>query len=63
MRNSKKLTLISKLLKFCQFIDDCTDELGWLSNWLVLLTIGVGFFNVVVRYLGGFLEVQLSSNT
>jgi TRAP-type mannitol/chloroaromatic compound transport system permease small subunit len=62
MRNSKKLTLISKLLKFSQFIDSCADKLGWLSNWLVLLTIGVGFFNVVVRYLGRFIEVQLSSN-
>jgi TRAP-type mannitol/chloroaromatic compound transport system permease small subunit len=62
MRNSKKLTLISKLLKFSQFIDSCADKLGWLSNWLVLLTIGVAFFNVVVRYLGRFIEVQLSSN-
>ncbi len=62
MRNSKKLTFIRKLLKFSQFIDSCADKLGWLSNWVVLLTIGVGFFNVVVRYLGRFLEVQLSSN-
>jgi TRAP-type mannitol/chloroaromatic compound transport system permease small subunit len=62
MRNSKKLTLISKLLRFSQFIDSCADKLGWLSNWLVLLTIGVAFFNVVVRYLGRFIEVQLSSN-
>jgi TRAP-type mannitol/chloroaromatic compound transport system permease small subunit len=62
MRNSKRLTLISKLLKFSQFIDSCADKFGWLSNWLVLLTIGVGFFNVVVRYLGRFIGVQLSSN-
>ena len=62
MRNSEKLTLISKLLRFSQFIDSCADKLGWLSNWLVLLTIGVAFFNVVVLYLGRFIEVQLSSN-
>jgi TRAP-type mannitol/chloroaromatic compound transport system permease small subunit len=62
MRNSKRLTLISKLLKFSQFIDSCADKFGWLSNWLVLLTIGVGFFNVVVRYLGRFIGMQLSSN-
>ncbi|MBD2571383.1 TRAP transporter small permease subunit [Anabaena lutea] len=62
MRNSKRLTLISKLLKVSQFIDSCADKFGWLSNWLVLLTIGVGFFNVVVRYLGRFIGVQLSSN-
>ncbi|MBR8827222.1 MAG: TRAP transporter small permease subunit [Gomphosphaeria aponina SAG 52.96 = DSM 107014] len=51
-----------KLLKVSQFIDKFTDKLGWLANWLVLLTIGVGFFNVVARYLGRFIGVQLSSN-
>ena len=62
MRNSKRFAFISKLLKFSQFIDNCADKLGWLSNWLVLLTIGVGFFNVVARYMGRFIGVQLSSN-
>ncbi|MBD2293321.1 TRAP transporter small permease subunit [Anabaena sphaerica FACHB-251] len=62
MRESRRFSLISRLLKFSQFIDNCADKLGWLSNWLVLLTIGVGFFNVVARYLGRFIGVQLSSN-
>ncbi|MDM3852169.1 MAG: TRAP transporter small permease subunit [Aphanizomenon gracile PMC649.10] len=62
MRNSKRFAFISKLLKFSQFIDNGADKLGWLSNWLVLLTIGVGFFNVVARYMGRFIGVQLSSN-
>ncbi|MDK2409524.1 TRAP transporter small permease subunit [Aphanizomenon sp. PH219] len=62
MRNSKRFTFISKLLRFSQFIDNGADKLGWLSNWLVLLTIGVGFFNVVARYMGRFIGVQLSSN-
>jgi TRAP-type mannitol/chloroaromatic compound transport system permease small subunit len=62
MSNSKRFSLISKLLKFSQFIDNGADKLGWLSNWLVLLTIGVGFFNVVARYMGRFIGVQLSSN-
>lgn len=62
MRNSRRFAVIRKLLKFSQFIDSCADKLGWLSNWLVLLTIGVGFFNVVARYLGRFIGVQLSSN-
>ncbi|HCQ23201.1 MAG TPA: C4-dicarboxylate ABC transporter substrate-binding protein [Anabaena sp. UBA12330] len=53
---------MSKLLKISQFIDNCADKLGWLSNWLVLLTIGVGFFNVVARYMGRFIGIQLSSN-
>ena len=62
MRQTRRFSLISKLLKISQFIDNCADKLGWLSNWLVLLTIGVGFFNVVVRYMGRFIGVQLSSN-
>ncbi|MBD2663817.1 tripartite ATP-independent periplasmic transporter, DctQ component [Richelia sinica FACHB-800] len=62
MRSSKQTTIISKLLQVSQIIDNFTDKLGWLSNWLVLLTIGVGFFNVIARYLGRFLGVQLSSN-
>jgi TRAP-type mannitol/chloroaromatic compound transport system permease small subunit len=62
MRNSKRFAFISKLLKFSQFIDNYADKLGWLSNWLVLLTIGVGFFNVLARYMGRFIGIQLSSN-
>jgi TRAP-type mannitol/chloroaromatic compound transport system permease small subunit len=62
MRSSKRTTIISKLLQVSQIIDNFTDKLGWLSNWLVLLTIGVGFFNVIARYLGRFLGWQLSSN-
>ena len=62
MRQTRRFSLISKLLKISQFIDNCADKLGWLSNWLVLLTIGVGFFNVVARYMGRFSGVQLSSN-
>ena len=62
MRDSSRFSLIRKLLKFSQFIDNGADKLGLLSNWLVLLTIGVGFFNVVARYMGRFIGVQLSSN-
>jgi TRAP-type mannitol/chloroaromatic compound transport system permease small subunit len=62
MPDSSRFSLIRKLLKFSQFIDNGADKLGWLSNWLVLLTIGVGFFNVVARYMGRFIGVQLSSN-
>ena len=62
MRKTRRFSLISKLLKISQFIDNCADKLGWLSNWLVLLTIGVGFFNVLARYMGRFIGIQLSSN-
>jgi TRAP-type mannitol/chloroaromatic compound transport system permease small subunit len=62
MPSSRTYPLIRKLLRVSQSIDKFTDKLGWLSNWFVLLTIGVGFFNVVARYLGRFIGVQLSSN-
>ena len=62
MAHRKRIYLIQKLLKISQIIDNFTDKLGWLSNWLVLLTVGVGFFNVVTRYVGRFIGIQLSSN-
>ena len=62
MPSSRTYPLIKKLLKVSQSIDKFTDKLGWLSRWFVLLTVGVGFFNVVARYLGRFIGTQLSSN-
>jgi len=62
MTSSRTYPLIKKLLKVSQSIDKFTDKLGWLSQWFVLLTVGVGFFNVVARYLGRFIGTQLSSN-
>jgi TRAP-type mannitol/chloroaromatic compound transport system permease small subunit len=50
------------LLKIASVIDNLTEKLGWLLNWLVLLTVGVGFYNVMARYLGRFIGMQLSSN-
>jgi TRAP-type mannitol/chloroaromatic compound transport system permease small subunit len=50
------------LLKIANAIDNLTEKLGWLLNWLVLLTVGVGFYNVIARYIGRFLGMQLSSN-
>ncbi|MGL5795915.1 MAG: TRAP transporter small permease subunit [Waterburya sp.] len=58
MRNSQ----IRSLLKIASAIDNFTEKLGWLLNWLVLITVGVGFYNVMARYLGRFIGVQLSSN-
>ncbi|ELS00149.1 TRAP transporter small permease subunit [Gloeocapsa sp. PCC 73106] len=62
MRNSKFFPLITILLQVSRGIDNLTNKLGSLTNWLVVLTIGVGFFNVVARYFGRFIGVQLSSN-
>jgi TRAP-type mannitol/chloroaromatic compound transport system permease small subunit len=50
------------LLKIASAIDNLTEKLSWLLNWLVLLTVGVGFYNVMARYLGRFIGMQLASN-
>jgi TRAP-type mannitol/chloroaromatic compound transport system permease small subunit len=50
------------LLKFARAIDRLTEILGQWSDWLVVLTIAVGFYNVAVRYIGRFIGLQLSSN-
>jgi TRAP-type mannitol/chloroaromatic compound transport system permease small subunit len=50
------------LLQFSHWIDSFTEKLGFLGNWIILLTIGVGFYNVVARYIGRFIGVTLSSN-
>lgn len=50
------------LLRFAHTVDRFTEGLGTLSTLLVLVTIAVGFFNVVARYMGRFIGVQLSSN-
>jgi TRAP-type mannitol/chloroaromatic compound transport system permease small subunit len=62
MRSRKCARLAQSLLKIANAIDNLTEKLGWLLNWLVLLTVGVGFYNVMARYLGRFIGVQLSSN-
>jgi TRAP-type mannitol/chloroaromatic compound transport system permease small subunit len=49
-------------LRFAQAIDRLSDFVGQCSNWLVIVTIAVGFYNVLVRYLGRFIGLQLSSN-
>jgi TRAP-type mannitol/chloroaromatic compound transport system permease small subunit len=59
---SKRLTLMRSLLKISRWIDNFTENLGFLTNWIILLTIGVGFYNVVARYLGRFIGVTLATN-
>lgn len=51
-----------RLLKISQAIDRLIEKLGWLINWLVLLAVGIGFYNVTARYLGRFIGLKLSSN-
>lgn len=50
------------LLKFAHFIDRLTEVVGGLANWIVIITVVIGFYNVVARYLGRFVGARLSSN-
>ncbi|MBI5348198.1 MAG: TRAP transporter small permease subunit [Chloroflexi bacterium] len=51
------------LLKISRGIDAFTDFIGnHVTDYIVILVIIVGFYNVFVRYLGRFIELQLSSN-
>ncbi|MCG9893737.1 MAG: TRAP transporter small permease subunit [Thermosynechococcaceae cyanobacterium MS004] len=44
-------------------IDTLIEVIGGLISWLVIMTIGVGFYNVVARYVGRLIGVKLASNT
>jgi TRAP-type mannitol/chloroaromatic compound transport system permease small subunit len=50
------------LLKVARAIDRLIEVLGQWSQWFVILTVAVGFYNVAVRYIGRFIRLQFSSN-
>lgn len=50
------------LLKFAALIDGLTERVGGLANWVVIIVIVVGFYNVVARFVGRYIGVRLSSN-
>jgi TRAP-type mannitol/chloroaromatic compound transport system permease small subunit len=54
--------LMRSLLKISRIIDRTTEKLVFLIDWLVVLTVGIGFYNVMARYLGRFVGIKLSSN-
>ncbi|MGB3200832.1 MAG: TRAP transporter small permease subunit [Nodosilinea sp.] len=54
--------LVGRLLRVSQAIDALSEWVGRSLSWLVLLTIAVGFYNVMARYIGRFLGLQLASN-
>jgi TRAP-type mannitol/chloroaromatic compound transport system permease small subunit len=49
-------------LRLSGSIDRLTEAFAQLSNWIVIATVGIGFYNVAVRYLGRFIGLQLASN-
>ena len=48
--------------KYMQFVDKLTDALGALSAYLVIILVAIGFANVVLRYVGRFVGMRLTSN-
>jgi len=50
------------LLKLSAAIDAVSELFGQLANWIVLITIAIGFYNVAVRFTGRWTGLQLSSN-
>ncbi|MEL6929527.1 MAG: TRAP transporter small permease subunit [Cyanobacteria bacterium J06600_6] len=51
------------LLKIARAIDQLNEGIGRLTYWLVLLMVGVGAWNVVGRYLGKIIGINLTSNS
>ncbi len=51
------------LLNISRLIDGVTERVSKVAEWLVLLVIAVGFYNVLGRYIGRFIGVKLASNS
>jgi TRAP-type mannitol/chloroaromatic compound transport system permease small subunit len=49
-------------LRVAHAIDALTEWLGNASSVLVIVVVAVGFYNVLVRYLGRYIGLNLSSN-
>lgn len=50
------------MLRFARWMDSVSMFLGKVAAILVVLTVGIGFYNVVARYLGRFLGIKLTTN-
>jgi TRAP-type mannitol/chloroaromatic compound transport system permease small subunit len=53
---------MSFLLKLSRWIDRLSEGLGWFAIGCTLVMVVVGAYNAIVRYLGRYLGVNLSSN-
>ena len=53
---------MKKSLSLARAIDGVSEFFGSIGVYLTIAVIVVGFYNVVVRFLGRFIGVQLSSN-
>lgn len=50
------------LLRFAALIDALIAAIGRLLQWIVTIMILIGFLNVVLRYIGRYVGLQLTSN-
>lgn len=50
------------LITIAHKIDDFSEKLGTISMYLVIVTFFVGFANVLLRYVGRFIGIRLTSN-
>lgn len=50
------------LLAYQGVMDRVAEAVGSVSKYLVILAVGVGFFNALLRYIGRFAGEQLTSN-
>lgn len=50
------------LQAYVRAVDRLTELLGGLSMYLVIILVTIGFANVVLRYVGRFIGVRMTSN-
>ena len=51
------------LLRLSSAIDACIELIGTAATWIVTLLLAVGVYNVIARYVGKFIGMNLASNT
>jgi TRAP-type mannitol/chloroaromatic compound transport system permease small subunit len=54
---------LQALLRLTRGIDTFMEFIGTVGVWLVTLLLVIGVYNVIARYLGRFIGVNLTSNT
>jgi TRAP-type mannitol/chloroaromatic compound transport system permease small subunit len=54
---------VKGLLRLSRAIDSVIEFIGRLLPFLVILLISAGFYNVVARYVGRFMQVRLTNNS
>jgi TRAP-type mannitol/chloroaromatic compound transport system permease small subunit len=51
------------LLGLSRAIDACIELIGTAATWIVTLLLAVGVYNVIARYVGKYIGMNLASNT